>query len=165
MILKAMAACCAAALVAGCTPSGRSAGGSAPPSEVATPAPGALGSVDEARAIASGNSFLRASGSDSYEVLYFDPGGKVSLLRAEQVQIAHGRWVAEMAPVGSSPTPVPALCITLNANRRCLDPQLLASATEKAKGDILGIGRWDSVPESLPRERASLEDIRTRLRS
>lgn len=164
MTLKAVAICCVAMLAAACTPSGRSAGGSSAPVDV-PPVPGALGNVEEARAIASGNSFLRPSGSDSYEVLYFDPGGKVSLLRAEQVQIAHGRWVAEMAPVGSSPTPVPALCITLNANRRCLDPQLLASATEKAKGDILGIGRWDSVPESLPRERASLEDIRTRLRS
>ena len=164
MALKALAACCVAAILAGCTPSGRSAGGSGPTEPVA-PVPGALGNVEEARAIASGNSFLRASGSDSYEVLYFDPGGKVSLLRAEQFQIAHGRWVAEMAPIGSSTTPVPALCITLNANRRCLDPQLLASATEKAKGDILGIGRWDSVPDSLPRERASLEDIRTRLRS
>jgi hypothetical protein len=134
-------------------------------------APGAEGmSLDQARAVASGHSFLRPAGSDSYEVLYFDAGGRASLLRADQMKIVHGRWVAEVAQVGSAPEPIPAICLTLftegaSGPRRCLDPKLLAADdTERVRGDPLGIAKWETVPETLPRERASLSELRERIR-
>ncbi|HMO30415.1 hypothetical protein [Enterovirga sp.] len=168
--MKVVAVCLVALCAASCSPSGSPpAGGAVGPEPSAPPAAQAAPSgmtVEEARALASGYSFLRPAASDSYEVLYFDPGGKASLLRGELLQIVHGRWSAEMAPVGSSPTPVAAICLTLGANRRCLDPTLLSAAnTERQKGDVLGIGTWTTVPESLPRERAPLAELRDRIRS
>lgn len=132
-------------------------------------APGGM-SVAEARTIASGHSFLRPGQDDSYEVLYFDAGGRASILRADQMKIVHGRWTADTAPVAGSPEPISAICLTLlggdaTAPRRCLDPKLLAAAdTERAKGDVLGIAKWDSVPDALPRERATLSELRERIR-
>lgn len=175
MRMKVVAVSLVALCAASCSPySNPPTGGtmgpepSLPPAEAApSSAPGMT--VEGARALASGHSFLRPASSDSYEILYFDPGGKASLLRGEQLQIVHGRWSAEMAPVGSSPTPVAAICLTLGASgasRRCLDPALLsASNTERQKGDVLGIGTWTTVPESLPRERAPLAELRERIRS
>lgn len=127
-------------------------------------------SVVEARGIASGHSFLRPGQDDSYEVLYFDAGGRASILRADQMRIVHGRWSAEVAPVAGSTDPISAICLSLlggdaNAPRRCLDPKLLAAAdTERARGDVLGIAKWESVPDTLPRERATLSELRDRMR-
>ncbi|TDR94771.1 hypothetical protein [Enterovirga rhinocerotis] len=146
-------------------PSGRIATSEPPPAAV----PAGM-SVEEIRTTASGHSFLRPAAGDSYEVLYFEPGGRASLLRADQFQIMHGRWSAEMATVGSATTPTAALCLTFRSpdgadSRRCIDPSLLTAATtERSRGDVLGIGRWTSVPETLPRERASLVELRDRIR-
>lgn len=142
---------------------------SLPGNPPASPAPGM--SLQEAKGVAAGHSFLRPAGGDSYEVLYFDGGGRASLLRADQMKIVHGRWVAEVAQVGSSPDPIPAICLTLftegsSGPRRCMDPKLLSAAdTERVKGDPLGIAKWESVPDALPRERASLSELRERIRT
>lgn len=167
MMRKGLVASLLALQAVSCSPSGggRVSVNEPTPAPVETPPAG--GSLEDAKAAASGYSFLRPAAEDSYEVLYFDPGGKASLLRADQFQIVHGRWTAEMSPVGSSTTPIAAICLTLGtANRRCLDPSLLAAAnTEKARGDVLGIGKWSTVPETLPRERGTLAELRQRIRS
>lgn len=169
MMLKAAAASLLLLSLAACNTSPGRQSASLPETPPSAPAPGM--NVQEARAAASGHSFLRSAGGDSYEVLYFDAGGRVSLLRADQMKIAHGRWVAEVAPVGASPDPIPAICVTLFAGgadgpRRCMDPKLLSAGdTERVKGDPLGIAKWESVPDSLPRERASLSELRERIRS
>lgn len=169
MMSRLAAASLFALTVAACNTSPGRQSASLPEAPPAAPAPG-MG-LQEAKAAASGYSFLRSAGGDSYEVLYFDAGGRASLLRADQMKIIHGRWVAEVAPVGGSPDPIPAICLTAlggdaSAPRRCLDPKLLAAGdTERVKGDPLGIAKWESVPDSLPRERASLSELRERIRT
>ncbi|TDR94773.1 hypothetical protein [Enterovirga rhinocerotis] len=172
MVIRGLAVAAMAAGVVACSPSG---GGTSRANvtvkEVMAPGgAGALATIDEARTLASGHSFLRPSTGGGYEVLYFAPGGKVSLLRSQQSQIVHGQWAAEATPVSSSATPVPSICISLDAaqagySRRCIDPRLLkAPNTERARGDVLGIASWQSVPASLPREQASLADLRRRVK-
>lgn len=167
-MLKAAAALLLVLTLAACNTSPSRQSASLPETPPA-PAPG-MG-LQEAKAAASGHSFLRSAGGDSYEVLYFDGGGRASLLRADQMKIVHGRWVAEVAQVGSSPDPIPAICLTLftegaSGPRRCMDPKLLSAGdTERVKGDPLGIAKWETVPDTLPRERASLSELRERLRS
>ena len=47
-----------------------------------------------------------------------------------------------------------------------MDPKLLsATDTERQKGDPLGIAKWQTVPDTLPRERSTLSELRDRLRN
>lgn len=170
MTLKVLPVALLALTVAACDTPGRSRAPTGEPPTAA--APGGEGTtVEQARSTASGYSFLRPAANDSYEVLYFDQGGRASILRSEQYQIVHGRWTAEMAAVGSSTTPTAAICLSFDTpgggpTRRCIDPTLLSQAnTERAKGDALGIGRWTSVPETLPREKASFAELRARIKN